>query len=115
VVAVFQPHRYSRTEALWPDFADAFAGADVLVVTDIYPAGEPVRPGITGQLIVDAVQGAHPDREVRYAPSLDDAAAELQRILQPGDLCLTLGAGDLTTLPGRFLGLPHGSVGSRAG
>ena len=45
VVAVFQPHRYSRTAALWPDFADAFGGADVVVVTDIYPAGEPPRPG----------------------------------------------------------------------
>ncbi len=115
VVAVFQPHRYSRTEALWPDFADAFTDADVLVVTDIYPAGEPARPGITGRLIADAVRGAHPDRDVRYAPTLDDAAVELRRVLQRGDLCLTLGAGDLTTLPERFLGPPGGRVGSEAG
>jgi UDP-N-acetylmuramate--alanine ligase len=103
VVAVFQPHRYSRTEALWPDFADAFGKADVVVLTDVYPAGEPVRPGVSGRLIADAVQGAHPDIELHYAPTLDDAAAVLQRILRPGDLCLTLGAGDLTTLPDRFL------------
>jgi UDP-N-acetylmuramate--alanine ligase len=115
VVAVFQPHRYSRTEALWSDFADAFGGADVVVVTDVYPAGEPARPGVSGRLIADAVRGAHPDRDVRYAPTLDEAAGELQRILQPGDLCLTLGAGDLTTLPGRFLSTPGGPPGSGSG
>ncbi len=115
VVAVFQPHRYSRTEALWPDFADAFRGADVVVVTDIYPAGEPARPGVSGRLIADAVRGAHPDRDVRYAPTLADAAVELGRILQPGDLCLTLGAGDLTTLPQRFLEPPDRRSGSGAG
>jgi UDP-N-acetylmuramate--alanine ligase len=104
VVAVFQPHRYSRTEALWRDFANAFGGADVVVVTDIYPAGEPARPNVSGRLIADVVRDAHPDRDVRYAPTLDDTEAELRRILQPGDLCLTLGAGDLTTLPVRFLG-----------
>ncbi len=110
VVAVFQPHRYSRTAALWQDFSDAFQGADVLVVTDIYPAGEPCRSGVTGRLIADAVRGAHPDADVRYAPTLDDAAVELRRTLRPGDLCLTLGAGDLTTLPERFLG-PRGDDG----
>ncbi len=115
VVAVFQPHRYSRTEALWQDFANAFGGADVLVVTDIYPAGEPARPDVSGRLIADAVRGANPDRDVRYAPTLDDAAAELERILQPGDLCLTLGAGDLTTLPARFLGPPAGGSSSGSG
>lgn len=104
VVAVFQPHRYSRTEALWADFADAFAGADVLVVTDVYPAGEMARPGVTGRLVADAVRAAHPDLDVRYAPGLADAESVLRIILRPGDLCLTLGAGDLTRLPDRFVG-----------
>ena len=58
--ASFQPHRYSRTEALWPTFADAFEGVDVLAVTDIYPSGEQPRPGVTGKLIVNAVLDAHP-------------------------------------------------------
>jgi UDP-N-acetylmuramate--alanine ligase len=106
VVAVFQPHRFSRTEALWRDFRDAFTAADVLLVTDIYPAGEPPRPGISGQLIVDAVHAAHPGADVRYVPTLDAAAAALGQILQPGDVCVTLGAGDLTTLPDRFLARP---------
>jgi UDP-N-acetylmuramate--alanine ligase len=103
VVAVFQPHRYTRTASLWRDFSDAFAGADVLLVTDIYPAGESPRAGITGRLIADAVAAAHPSADVRYVPALDDAVTELRRTLKPGDLCLTLGAGDLTTLPDRFL------------
>ncbi len=103
VVAVFQPHRYSRTEALWQDFADAFVDADVLLVTDIYPAGEAARPGVTGRLISDAAHAAHPGADVRYVPTLDEAACVLAGILRPGDLCLTLGAGDVTTLPDRFV------------
>ena len=62
----------------------------------------------------DAVRAAHPDRDVRYVPTLDNAASELARILQPGDLCLTLGAGDLTTLPDRFLG-PAGAADDQEG
>jgi UDP-N-acetylmuramate--alanine ligase len=103
VVAVYQPHRYSRTAALWRQFADAFADADVLLVTDIYAAGEPSRAGISGRLIADAVTAAHPAADVRYVATLDTAAAELRGVLRPGDVCLTLGAGDLTTLPDRFL------------
>jgi UDP-N-acetylmuramate--alanine ligase len=109
VVAVFQPHRYSRTASLWRDFADAFAGADILLVTDIYAAGEAPRPGITGRLVADAVRAAHPSADVRYVATLDEAAAELAGILRSGDLCLTLGAGNVTTLPDRFLG--SGAVG----
>ena len=101
VVCVFQPHRYSRTSALWPDFADAFDAADVLVVTDIYPSGEAPRPGVTGKLVADAVLDAHPRRRLAYLPTLDDVVAFLGRELRAGDLCLTLGAGDLTVVPDR--------------
>ncbi|MFN8039268.1 MAG: UDP-N-acetylmuramate--L-alanine ligase [Acidimicrobiales bacterium] len=101
VVCVFQPHRYSRTSALWPDFAEAFDAADVLVVTDIYPSGEAPRPGVTGKLVADAVLDAHPRRRLAYLPTLDDVVAFLERELRPGDLCLTLGAGDLTVVPDR--------------
>ena len=103
IVAVFQPHRYSRTEALWQEFGDSFVDADVVVITDVYPAGETTRPGVTGELVVGAVRGRHPGADVRYTPTLDDAAAELRAILRAGDLCLTLGAGDLTSLPDRML------------
>jgi UDP-N-acetylmuramate--alanine ligase len=103
VVAVFQPHRYSRTAALWRDFADAFVDADVLVVTDVYAAGEPPRPGVSGLLIVNAVLDAHPAARVAYMPTRADVVAYLSQRLAPGDLCLTLGAGDLTVLADELL------------
>jgi len=103
VVCVFQPHRYSRTEALWADFADAFVDADVVVVTGVYAAGEPARPGVTGQLVADAVREAHPAARVEWLPERAALVSFLRRELRPGDLCLTLGAGDLTTLPDELL------------
>jgi UDP-N-acetylmuramate--alanine ligase len=102
VVCVFQPHRYSRTEAHWAEFATAFGEADLLAVTDIYPAGETPRPGISGKLIVDAVLEVDPWRHLAYLPALDDVVRWLEATLRPGDLCLTLGAGDLTTVPDRL-------------
>jgi UDP-N-acetylmuramate--alanine ligase len=113
VVAVFQPHRYSRTERLWADFADAFVDADVLVLTDVYPAGEAPRPGVSGDLIHRAVTDAHPDAAVRYVERRQDLADALRRLLRPGDLCLTLGAGNLNALPDELLGadLPGGERG----
>lgn len=103
IVCCFQPHRFSRTAALWRTFADAFADADLLVVTDVYAAGEPPRPGVTGKLIVDAVLDAHPRQPVAWVPRLDGVAAYLAAVLREGDLCITLGAGDLTGVPDRVL------------
>ncbi|MFZ6005972.1 MAG: UDP-N-acetylmuramate--L-alanine ligase [Actinomycetota bacterium] len=103
VVCCFQPHRYSRTESLGHTFADAFVDADVLVVTDVYPAGEPPRPGVTGKLVLDAVLDAHPWAHVAWMPRLDDVVDYLVGTLGPGDLCITLGAGDLTSVPDRVL------------
>ena len=104
VVAVFQPHRYSRTEALWREFGPALGRADVLIVTGIYSAGEPARPGVSGSLIAGAVRESKPDIDVRYVETLDEAEAELRSVLRPGDVCLTMGAGDVTSLASRFLG-----------
>ncbi|MGI9023845.1 MAG: UDP-N-acetylmuramate--L-alanine ligase [Acidimicrobiales bacterium] len=98
VTCVFQPHRYSRTEALWRDFATVFDGVDLLVVTDVYGAGEKPRPGVTGKLVVDAVCEARPGQAVAWLPERDDVVAFLRSRLRPGDLCLTVGAGDVTTL-----------------
>jgi UDP-N-acetylmuramate--alanine ligase len=103
VVAVFQPHRYSRTEALWREFGPSLSDADVLIVTGIYAAGEPPRPGISGQLIAQAVRDARRGARVRYAETLDEAELILREELRDGDLCITLGAGDVTGLASRFL------------
>ena len=103
LVVVFQPHRYSRTQTLWQDYADAFEDADLLVLTGIYGAGEAPRAGVTGQLIVDAVAAAHPEQAVQYVAERESLAAVLASELRSGDLCLTLGAGDITTLADEIL------------
>ena len=103
VIVIFQPHRYSRIAELWAEFGDAFAGADEVVVTDIYAAGEQPRPGITGELVARAVSEAHPTSVVRFIASRDELRAHVLGQLQAGDLCLTLGAGDLTLLPDELL------------
>ena len=99
VVAAYQPHRFSRTEALGATFASSFRGVDHLVLTDIYPSGEKPRPGVTGRIVFDAVTEACPELSVSYQPTLGSVADHLAASLGPGDLCLTMGAGDLTTVP----------------
>ncbi len=99
LVAVFQPHRYSRTQQLWNAFGSAFGKADVLYVTGIYAANEAPRPGINGSLIVDAVTEHDPTAEIHYVEDLDQLVTRLADELRAGDLCLTLGAGDLTETP----------------
>ena len=99
LVVVFQPHRYSRIAALGEQFADAFSGADVVVVTDVFAAGESPLPGVTGRVVADAVRRAHPALDVTYVPGRAELRDHVGAILEPGDLCLTLGAGDLTSLP----------------
>ncbi|MXY77651.1 MAG: UDP-N-acetylmuramate--L-alanine ligase [Acidimicrobiia bacterium] len=98
---VFQPHLYSRTAALASEFGEALAGADRVVVTDIYGAREAPRPGVTGELVADSVDDRH--RAVSYVPGLEEAADLVAGEVRPHDLVLTLGAGDITTLPDRLV------------
>jgi UDP-N-acetylmuramate--alanine ligase len=113
VVAVFQPHRYSRTARLWQDFADAFAEADAVVLTDIYAAGEAPRPGVSGRLVLQAVLDRHPGLPVTYLPRRADLVEYVPRLTRSGDLLLTLGAGDVGTLADAWLtDTPVAGVGS---
>ena len=105
IVAVFQPHLYSRTADLAAEFGRCFHDADVVVVTDIYGAREMPRPGVTGELIVDAIRHADPERDVRWCPGRAELAAQVKALLREGDLCLTLGAGDITSLPSEIAAL----------
>ncbi|MGL5795920.1 MAG: glutamate ligase domain-containing protein, partial [Waterburya sp.] len=94
VVAIFQPHRYSRTQAFLNEFAIVFKDADVVVVTDIYSAGESNNSGIQGEDLVKAIASNH--SHVHYHSSVDSIPNFLQeQILQPGDLAMFLGAGNL--------------------
>lgn len=104
VVAVFQPHRYTRTAALWREFADAFVGADVVMLTDVYGAGEQPLPGISGRLVLRAVLEAHPTSRVVYIPRRAELLGYLRGFARRGDLVITLGAGDLSSLHEEWLG-----------
>lgn len=103
VIVVFQPHRYTRTARLWRDFADSFTGADQVVLTDVYAANEAPQPGISGRLILGAVLDAHPSLPVVYLPRRTDVVQHALHLARPGDVVLTLGAGDLTTVPDEWL------------
>ena len=103
IVCVFQPHRYSRTSDLWKDFSHSFNEADVVFITDVYSAGEIPIPGISGRLIVDAVRGAFPNKKIQYCDHRNELIAEIRSELTKGDVCLTLGAGDITTLPNELM------------
>jgi UDP-N-acetylmuramate--alanine ligase len=96
VVAIFQPHRYSRTLTFLDEFAKAFGNADVVITTDIYSAGEPDLGKITGQQLAEAIAQHHPHNI--YQPMLQDVSAYLLETLTPGDLVLFLGAGNLNRI-----------------
>jgi UDP-N-acetylmuramate--alanine ligase len=116
VIAVFQPHLYSRTRYLQREFGQALALADEAIVTDVFPAREEPEPGVTGKLIVDAYLTERPGGPVVYLPRLSDVAGYLAPRLRRGDMILTLGAGDvfrageqvLATLRGQGEDLPDG-------
>lgn len=93
IVAVFQPHLYSRTRDLGDAFGKALADADAVWVTDIYPAREAPLPGVTGELVADAARRA--GAEVRYHADAADVDRALAPTLAAGDVCVTLGAGDI--------------------
>lgn len=108
VVAVFQPHLYTRTELLFREFGIALSAADRVVVTDVYAAREAPIPGVTGEMIANAV--ARAKGEVFYAPHRSDLAALLAELVEPGDLVLTMGAGDITLVPTELAALLEATV-----
>lgn len=94
VVVVFQPHRYSRTQYCFEEFARAFYQADVLVISDIYPAGEEPLEGITSERLVGAIK-THGHKNARYVADLAEIAGVLEPELKAGDLVITMGAGNV--------------------
>ncbi len=103
IVAVFQPHRFTRTSAVATGFAESFGAADEVVITGIYSAGETPIPGVQGTLVANAVRSVLGPERVHYVEERDQVADAVDALLVPGDLCLTRGAGDLSTLPDELL------------
>jgi UDP-N-acetylmuramate--alanine ligase len=84
-------------------------GADVVVVTDIYSSGTKPIEGVTGELVVDAIRRRHPDAFVEWVPSRRELASVVDRLVQAGDVCISMGCGDIETLPREILDLRHGA------
>jgi UDP-N-acetylmuramate--alanine ligase len=103
VIAVFQPNRYHRIADMWQEYAMAFTAADLVVLTDIYASGTVPIPGVTGKLIVNAVTEADPSRRVVWLPQREDLVAFLAREVRSGDVCISMGCGDIATLPSEIL------------
>ncbi|MEO0246464.1 MAG: UDP-N-acetylmuramate--L-alanine ligase [candidate division WOR-3 bacterium] len=94
IVVIFQPHRYTRTYYLHEQFGTAFFNADLLIITEIYPAGEKPIEGVTAKLIYDAVK-KYGHKNALYIPELSIAVEFLKKELKPGDMLLTIGAGNI--------------------
>jgi UDP-N-acetylmuramate--alanine ligase len=99
VVAVFQPNRFNRMQHMSDAYADCFTAADHVVITDIYSSGTTPIAGVTGKLVVDAIARAHPDTSIAWKPTRAELIQHLATELRSGDLCISMGCGDIETLP----------------
>jgi UDP-N-acetylmuramate--alanine ligase len=102
LVVAFQPHHYTRTRALFDEFTTAFHRADVLVLTDIYPASEEPIEGVSSERLAAAIR-EHGQRDVSLVPSVAELPEYLAGLLREGDLLLTLGAGTIVQAGERYL------------
>jgi UDP-N-acetylmuramate--alanine ligase len=103
VVAVFQPNRYRRMALMSDEYRDAFVDADVVVLTDIYPSGDAPIVGVTAKLVVNAILDAHPSTTLAYVPRRAELAAFVASRLRRGDLCISMGCGDIASLPDELM------------
>jgi UDP-N-acetylmuramate--alanine ligase len=98
LVAVFQPHRYSRTQALWRELGRSLVGADLIVVTDVYGAEQDPIPGVTGEMVVEGIRLADPSTPTVYLPRRPEVIRYLVEEVRDGDLVITMGCGDVWML-----------------
>ncbi len=110
VVAVFQPNRFNRMSQISHLYANSFVDADLIVVTDIYASGTQPIAGVTGQLVVDAVVAAHPQARIVYKPERADLVEFLADEIKSGDLCVSMGCGDIATLPSEVIARRRGTL-----
>lgn len=105
VVAVFQPNRFHRIAQMADSYADCFVDADLVVVTDIYASGTEPIAGVSGMRVVDAVRHAHPESRVEWCAERGDLASFVNDLLRPGDICVSMGCGDIALLPDEMLAI----------
>ncbi len=110
LVVVFQPHLYSRTRDFAAELGAGLSPADVVVLMDVYAAREDPVPGVSGRLVADAVTAARAETEVHYVPSWSDVAGRVAELARPGDLVLTVGAGDVTMIGPEVLRILQGEA-----
>ena len=99
IVAVFQPNRFNRMSVMSPAYRDAFVNADLVVLTDIFASGTTPIPGVTGKLVVNSVLDAHPTTRLAWMPRRVDLIEYLAKELRAGDVCISMGCGDIASLP----------------
>ena len=105
VVAVFQPNRYHRIATMADSYADCFTHADRIVITDVYASGTQKIEGVTGELVVNAIRSAHHDADVVWAQSRSDTVAAVESWITPGDICVSMGCGDIESFPDDLCGV----------
>lgn len=112
VIAAFQPHLYSRTALFMDEFADSFEEADAVALTEIYAAREEPMPGVSGEALAQRVRDRWPNKPVFFEPDLASTSRRLVCLAEPGDLVLTMGAGDITTIGKDILAQLESNQGS---
>ena len=105
VVAVFQPNRYHRIATMADSYADCFTHADRIVITDVYASGTQKIDGVTGELVVNAIRSAHHLADVVWAQSRSDTVAAVESWIRPGDICVSMGCGDIESFPDDLCGV----------
>ena len=105
VVAVFQPNRYHRIATMADSYADCFTHADRIVITDVYASGTQKIEGVTGELVVNAIRSAHHGADVVWAQSRSDTVAAVESWITPGDICVSMGCGDIESFPDDLCGV----------
>lgn len=103
IIAVFQPNRFNRMEKMSAEYRDAFVDADVTMITEIYASGTAPIEGVSGTLVVDAIRAAHPLTDVRWCPTRSTLIEEVVDVVREGDICISMGCGDIEHLPSEVI------------
>lgn len=99
LIAVFQPNRFHRIAAMADTYADCFVDADTVVITDVYSSGTEPIEGVSGMMVVDAIRRAHPAARIVWAESREDLVVAVRGVISRGDVCVSMGCGDIETFP----------------